>query len=113
MIAFAIAMALQQAPIIHTGADLQRLCEGRSASEIAMCESYIQGAAGATDDIADGMGGQAFCYPTGLTIEEVRLAVVRSIRARPEWLGSRAGGVIVLILMQNYPCQSPDPFSGG
>ena len=108
MIGLAAALVLQvyQAPIIENGAELLRLCQSSNAVEVAVCEAYIQGASGAANDIADAGDTTAFCYPAGITIDEVRLALIWHIRANPSLMGSSPGGVVVAFLMSNYPCRA-------
>ena len=83
---------------------LYSLCNSELKLDNAVCEGYILGL---NDSMYSGHLSNVFqvCYPDGLTIEQLRLVLIKYMEAVPEKLHFVAEGVIAEGLATVFQCQ--------
>ena len=83
---------------------LYTLCSSELKLDNAACEGYI---IGLNDSMYSGHLGNVFqvCYPDGVTIEQLRLVLVKYMETVPEKLHFVAEGVIAEGLATVFQCQ--------
>ena len=83
---------------------LYSLCSSESKLDNAVCEGYI---IGVNDSVFSGHLSSVFqvCYPAGVTIEQLRLVLVKYMSAVPEKLQFVAEGIVAEGLATVFQCQ--------
>ena len=83
---------------------LYSLCSSESKLDNAVCEGYI---IGVNDSVFSGHLSNIFqvCYPAGITIEQLRLVLVKYMETVPERLHFVAEGIIAEGLATVFQCQ--------
>ena len=83
---------------------LYSLCSSESKLDNAECEGYI---IGVNDSVFSGHLSNIFqvCYPAGVTIEQIRLVLVKYMETVPEKLHFVAEGVVAEGLATVFQCQ--------
>jgi hypothetical protein len=83
---------------------LYSLCSSEVKLDNAVCKGYILGL---NDSMYSGHLSNVFqvCYPDGLTIEQLRLVLIKYMEAVPEKLHFVAEGVIAEGLATVFQCQ--------
>ena len=83
---------------------LYSLCSSELKLDNAVCEGYI---IGVNDSVFSGHLSNIFqvCYPAGITIEQLRLVLVKYMETVPEKLHFVAEGVVAEGLATVFQCQ--------
>ena len=83
---------------------LYSLCSSEVKLDNAVCEGYI---IGVNDAVFSGHLSNIFqvCYPAGITIEQLRLVLVKYMETVPEKLHFVAEGIVVEGLATVFQCQ--------
>ena len=83
---------------------LYSLCSSESKLDNAVCEGYI---IGVNDSVFSGHRGNIFkvCYPAGVTIEQLRLILVKYMETVPDKLHFVAEGIVTEGLATVFQCQ--------
>jgi hypothetical protein len=83
---------------------LYSLCSSEVKLDNAVCEGYI---IGVNDSVFSGHLSNIFqvCYPAGITIEQLRLVLVKYMETVPERLHFVAEGIIAEGLATVFQCQ--------
>jgi len=86
---------------------LYSLCSSELKLDNVVCEGYI---IGLNDSMYSGHLGNVFqvCYPDGVTIEQLRLVLVKYMETVPEKLHFVAEGVVAEGLATVFQCQEPE-----
>ncbi len=83
---------------------LYSLCSSESKLDNAVCEGYI---IGVNDSVFSGHLSNVFqvCYPAGISIEQLRLVLVKYMETVPEKLHFVAEGIVAEGLATVFQCQ--------
>jgi hypothetical protein len=83
---------------------LYSLCSSESKLDNAVCEGYI---IGVNDSVFSGHLSNVFqvCYPAGVTIEQLRLILVKYMETVPDKLHFVAEGIVAEGLATVFQCQ--------
>lgn len=81
-----------------TGATLVRQCEG---ADLSACGAYIAGALDASNAIGSNF---TRCIPRDVSLDQIRMIVLRDVKSRPQGLGYQAATVILGALGSIFPC---------
>ena len=83
---------------------LYSLCSSDIKLDVAFCEGYI---IGVNDSVFSGHLSNVFqvCYPAGVTIEQLRLVLVKYMETVPEKLQFVAEGIVAEGLATVFQCQ--------
>ena len=83
---------------------LYSLCSSEVKLDNAVCEGYI---IGVNDSVFSGHLSNIFqvCYPAGISIEQLRLVLVKYMETVPEKLHFVAEGIVVEGLATVFQCQ--------
>lgn len=92
-------------PEIVTGADVVRVCRGRSERDRTYCYAYITGVNDAASDISDAADQPLHCLPERISVGQVAREVSAFLSIREDLWSSRAGGSVVVALTALYPCE--------
>ena len=84
---------------------LYSVCSSDTKSDNAFCEGYI---AGVNDSLYSGHLGNIFqvCYPAGVTIQQLRLILIKYFETIPDKLHYVADGIAAEALANTFQCQA-------
>jgi hypothetical protein len=74
------------------------MTSGVSVYHQGRCGGYVAG-------LVYGVGGQEFCSPKGVSIDEAVAVVIKYIEARPERMHEPFGGLALEALIAAWPCK--------
>jgi len=103
------ALAHHQASLegryFRTGNALLNECEKENSSFGLFCDGYIAGVADAHSAISHSFRGMTrYCTPEHVTVHQLRLVVVKWLRANPGQLDWAASSLVVQALHDAFPC---------
>jgi hypothetical protein len=88
---------------------LTQMCEGTAEDGISRqdqttCNAYIWGLLDMNTAIKFVLKLQLFCPPDGFNLDQLRLVVVKSLKADPEHLNEAFGSLAISALAAAFPC---------
>jgi hypothetical protein len=83
------------------------LCDDPGEGVRAYCWAYIQGLNGTNDLLKYGANNPIWCLPSGVTTEQMRLVILKAMRAKPEDLHFPFAGLAIAALIEKFPCAAP------
>jgi hypothetical protein len=84
------------------GTELARLCGGEN---IDTCQSYLMGLLDGEKAVLNILNVHLLCVPRDVTIDQVRLIVVREGQKHPEKLHYTASSLVYSAIKHAFPCE--------
>ena len=95
----------QQTNPFMSGTQLTQVCNGGDIDSALSCRSYLMGVIDGISTVSVGMVGRnALCIPPNVTIEQIRLIVVRELQTHPESLHYTPASLIYKAIDRAFPC---------
>jgi hypothetical protein len=91
-----------------------RLCEGTeqggdTENQKDLCDMYVTGLLDMNTGLKFGFKFQLFCPPEGFNVDQLRLVIVKAVKAEPEHLNEAFGSLAIAALIHAFPCNAQRP----